>query len=684
MQARVNIAGTFVDYEEVKSLPLSFSKGTDEYLDIIGSKSVVIDNAARRLMLPASKPVLSLFDQPHQPASDTIAAQARKPITVTRMGRIMYRGFCCLRQVLWDNGQVSAVGLELYANADDFFGKLGISLRELPLPTIELYRQTALDSMFPQALGFTTAPVAYAQSQEILGDHYHGWENLRPHVYFTLVIQAIENHTGYSIKSNFFDTDYFKNYLYLFSVGEEWGANPIRADRYDAAPSLTETNASDDGVWKDLPTVSINVWEDGNYNVWFYTDETIATELRFVATDGQTLDIPVAVLSLETQFLFEWSNVSFAEGVEIKVQYATFISAAGATADVLTPIYIELEKREQVQLSKCLHDKPVVDFLRGLQHMFNLAWFPDPQNQTVTVEPRHPYTLPDGTEMQGFYFSHPQSEVQEPDDWTSLVEVSEIELEYERPFGDALTLIPREEDSEAYERAKGEAGEAYYQGAKFAFPIQDEKPEILENPFFQGAVTVRLGFHGKMILIDDELKLNEGLTEGSFKSGPKWGYYAGNFGGNYQLSWRIAYRHSTALRDRPVIYQRPFSSIDQWVTPVTNASYNDFHYGANPQQTAKGLVSMFYPQTLACLEKALVLRVQAKVDEEIFWSENFRKLKRIKIAGNASAYILLEIEKFTPLDDNLCELNLLLFRPFTEQQANKLTQSEAGVSVNVS
>lgn len=406
--------------------------------------------------------------------------------------------------------------LDLTEDQGEFWAKVrGLSLRDLDIGTTVINAANILlswennydggwDVIYcPKVYGKLSGSLSRVPFQLTEGVAFRP-DDMRPDVYFPAIVRGIAKSTGYQVQSQFFDTDIFKETVYLFRINDEdirqaeseagctWGGNGMPNQ---IVPYLEEIQLESWFVDCQTP---YGIWEEGRYVAT--TRHTFKASVKAVGENMVTIIIEKAteaapdywlavqgfnqfveentiegsaLISLERgekiRFICQTSDDTNQSGTnyyDAYIETFTFTGTpSGSTGWALG---------QTVYTQSLLHDKKVIEFIQGISHQFDLAWMVDPIGKVVYVEPRFDYVL-DGVRYPGFYRSEGATLT---GDQRSFV------ISFEDYFGASLSMGYIQEGGKLFDKRNDKDG-LPVEGIKFLYPKgSQQKTTTNLNPFF--------------------------------------------------------------------------------------------------------------------------------------------------------------------------------------------------------
>lgn len=459
--------------------------------------------------------------------------------------------------------------------------------------------------------------------------------DMYPDIYLARVVEEIERVTQVPIVSQFFETNYFKHFIYPYvgdgrviarvhgeEVTTQFTINSASYTKLTFATDFTATlsdtyvriGAGGNGTLTQNLPGSLSLFEglsdvilratiilsSGNGKIKF--SDPISGDFEEVDLDFGTNEVELRVRGV-------------GEGRQTQIDLAGNMNIATGSvfnffieADIGNPgddeIYIQNSSIFQ-------NDLKVKDFISGLTDLFNLIWFYDEKNDRLIVEPKWSGDLFNGDRVIGFYRSQTFS-----DSWENNVDCSDVSLDYKIDddldrtvtFGYAL-------DNGDVLYSRDDTFLARVEDMGFKFP---EGETDRRNEFFAGTVNRRLvspysqggAFDENFAYVPHLLTYEEGVDQEvnhSFVSRVlwyqgnrtpindtqydgaedqpliySWVYATGAVGGTHRTNAPIALCQGYIAFDNALPAIQPFT---------VNIGYDDF-------MGQPGIVSSFYEQDL--------------------------------------------------------------------------------------
>lgn len=681
-QVRLRINKELADYQEIEGLPVSFKIQTDEFSGIAAPKNSQIDNVAKRLALPSTR-------NNQRIVSPIEGGLVGASLTVN--GSLVFEGNARHVQTEYKAGSLLGYAFEMNSGAKALFESLGSrTLRGLDLGNTEYSLENIEASWAKTGANDLAvwAPVYYGETGD--ADNNFTPSLLRPHVFFKTITDVIFKDLGVSVESQFFNTDFFRRFTYLFGVGEKWSVSGNAAQQFHVSTGFSTTANSgvpafidfvneflDTGaiVNGDVATLSGGVW-DFQVLIPTVTNAIVRFEIPGFYTQV-----------LQQQQLTIIGPLAVPTGSVARISVEQIDQTQPGVVDI-GPFW-KGDRQEDpgigqdVRLSSCLHGEKIITFLESISHMFNLAWYYDPVFKKLHVDPRFDFTL-GGVNYEGFY----KRIIEGTSDWVDRLDTEQVTTQRGlRPFGDYLTLSTKAESSNWFDNAenKGSYSDIPLGGARFNFSPTGNDGSTSENPMFETLLLT--GFantstspniaHMPCVVPDTDTPST--VPDPTYESGPKYGYYAGDIDNYSPWKWNGSDRSA-----RPVIYQTPKITNSASVTVATG--YNDYLTNTGPGLTTlPGLVSIFYPKWLAIMERGLVLSAMAQLE---FFDINpsadvFRESKVVRYSSERKAFIFVKADGFQPLKGRGATVTMFEHVEPTQEDIGRLVSNTQEVNTNL-
>jgi hypothetical protein len=469
-----------VDYFETKDVPLSMRKQIDKFLERVGADGTQVDNVLKSLSLPPTKAnqafLLTLMAQ-----SSLGRGSTRVAVQVIVNGVQLFGGPGILKSAKKTSHSTPSFLVELLGDGLTLWEKIDdVSLTDLDMGAMTYAFSDILsnwDDETVQAFAAYWCPVVYGTERH---DGIFSIQDFRPSVRFAPIINAIFNGAGYTVHSEFMETQFFQRHAHTFGVGSKWRIaaedwrlayvvasfgphnaylappNPI-ANMVPLTPSQDPLGMySNNGEPPTSPGINVNpdyqnkitVPYEGYYDIKFQINTPVPTRVDFQIVRAP--DVWPTVTDVITFWVADPSPVgSPGQTLEVRQMlqagdevWMTYMQDNPAWLYQVRSVKLRISLSTKpylgadISVSSCLPDKPAKSFLRGVSDMFDLVWRVDEITKRVFFEPRFDYTLIEGgvkVTRKGFYRRNLPL-VQ------NILDVESVSVEYVTPFGKSLKL----------------------------------------------------------------------------------------------------------------------------------------------------------------------------------------------------------------------------------------------------
>jgi len=342
------------------------------------------------------------------------------------------------------------------------------------------------------------------------------------------IIDKIFDSIGYTVSSQFFDTDEFKKYIlavppqqkYPAEFGEDYlnvEANKtvsqtinttvlegITYDNQTVTPPLAPTNPFTPSAAATIAGINGNTSqyqapETGFYQVFVTIEvDNIVNSVDVnigVLTDGAgSPSTPVRIIGTLTAAdngrVFETSIIiEMAQG-DIMEFYIGVNPVAGGSIDIIGGSLRIIGEASigvgaSINFRYLLRNWAVTDFIKGLTQAFNLYWDANPLTATVTVEPKDPYLYKDRalatTSLKDGFLTGAKIDMTHKIDLRKNAKVMAVNSIPETSY-----FVWGSDSSDPTMAAKNLDEDIETYGAKYVLPPNRFEPETVENrnPFF--------------------------------------------------------------------------------------------------------------------------------------------------------------------------------------------------------
>lgn len=750
-QVELYINNQTIDYNELKSIPASLRKRTDKFLEIVGADGSEIDNVLKSLAIPGSPSnqakLQSLMNQSSLGRGDT-----RVSVKLVVNGIMLFAGPGILKKATKRSGSAPSHLVELLGDGLSLWEKLeNVTLNSLSLGFMEWTFAETLSNW--NDITFTTykawwCPVVYGN---LRGDGYFSIQEFRPSVGFYPIMQAIFNGQGYTVVSEFFETNFFRRHAHLFGVGSKWKIEqPVEDMRfkgsYDDFTTIAVAfgdsayvvpfDADDDpqSMYFDNGQPKLNPVQPGppnnfvnpDYDQWLVIPFsglwkikiTLNTQdksiLRVFASDGVVSvydkEFDIAVSEEGAPGVTVEITTELSAGDEVRIwMIGTVISGIGTISRArFVKVRCQLQDEpvlgSDINIASCLPERQVKDFIRGVSHMFCLAWQVDEITKRVFVEPRFDYTLiEDGAPVtrKGFYRrDFPMVDIG--------IDAEEVSTEYVSPFGESLILSFKEDSNDPMEKATlaelqrdADRKQAPYY-TDIPFFDRGAKRQNSPNPYFTtlyqskpSDIQLREDSFLPTVLPSSYKRGNKlpGITwtpvggsqkteePPTFESTPKCGIMFPDallFQFHYDDSDTLYYSEGARA---PWITQQKWQ--DMGGAPAQSDWDNHCAYAdllaKDTERNIRGLVSTFYPTYLACIKEGQVLSGRINIALPTIAALNYRRMCKLPFDGNESVWILLELTGYKALIADECEGKFIKYVTARKEDMDTVTYDDPDI-----
>ncbi len=504
---------------ELAGLPLVFTREIDKWGDFIGSEGTRAKPLNDTLYLPATKRNNAVLAQFVDAQANSLDAQGKLPIYVEVNGVRVFTGWAQRASAVRSAVQAKKYALRILGDSVDIMQQLeGVSLRDLELGEFVATSANILDTWSGVADTTRTTvwqPVIYGGiwvDVFLVADTFSYRLGLRPAVRIWRILQAIfEERFGYEIQSTLYETEAFRNLLYLYGVGDDWERTDdvtpytcfvgAQAQTYLASPAFVKFTREAAPFFDAQGLNAFGVFEpptSGWYRMEFSVRGNNVQTVRIIGDYTQPGSPIFTQRELATgiagetivieELLFE--PTYGLTRVRVEVESTVLPIGIDDTSTYNARLLTRFAYGSTLRIASCLHDRPVKEFLRGLQHMFGLVFAIDNLNKVVRIDPRfvnniQPSVVPRLDGVLGYY----DTQAEQPQELRADVE--EVSIENRRPFGDYLTLQYGDDSGDAalgeIERQIGDTFAAPLYGQKTFFIEAAKKGTELPNPYFTPA-----------------------------------------------------------------------------------------------------------------------------------------------------------------------------------------------------
>ena len=680
--------GEFLDYQEVEGLPISFKVKSDKFTQIGGAGGKTVDNIAKSITLPATKKNSKAFNSPHNPLKDSKCLVDDFDVLVN--GANVFSGSAVVKKGKKNSKYPENYVLELYGDGVSFWNKLdGVSMKDLKTVMgtedwtwanirsswVESYDDGRCGIWAPVLYGCPTESITIINQPDTPCTAFDS-DDFRFHVYFKCILDAIGKFCGYSFKSEFADTWLFKETVYLWGDGYNYETVGISQCLVEASGVSQLINLQ---ATVRYSTVDQDTCGELDASSGLFTaDRSNVYDFTFNGgIDGGMFGLGIANvlvngLIVETFFPIQGEyNTSFSLGltagdiVQIEIigtgELINYNFTASAENTSLTG--------STLLIGSTFHDKPVKEWLKGIAHMFNLAFHVDNTCKQICMEPRFDYKLKREYESEYVHYKGFYNSLHLIDQKPQRLPINIESLSFDRsnPYGNGLKLgYQKDEDdpiASRYYNDNDQETPVYGTLTKFKEVLSDCAENL--NPYFCDLFQYNPNLPIATTLpavLPSDWEYGTPLPEGedrTYESCPKTGLV---YRDNAVIIINETGQSETVTV--PWISQQATSFVPngQALEKCISLSYSDTIaewplFGTDQRVT--GLTGTFFYQWLAIMRNYYVLKASFALSACDVGQENFRRLKQFPVCGNQTYWILMCINGFRPTRPCPTELELI-------------------------
>jgi len=588
--------------------------------------------------------------------------------------------------------KASGYDVDLYGtNADWFFLLKDTLLRDLTY-TDKIYNSAAVitgwvaDYDLGDESGFTLVKwKEWATAGQVDIDEF------TPYLFIRSILDKAFDSIGYTILSDFFDTDNFKKLILLAPLPDLYPAE-FSADYLNVSLAQPAANISSIGVFYLFPLQPVvpNISNPYNAGTGFYTApfsgyyevELTANVVSTIGTwgfdafvsinstlvpiiGGEQIDFPGVSSGNATSSTR--SNVFFLNAGDT-LSFLHIISASdpSTTFEFTMNIVGEAETAfgSLIAFRYLLQDWKVSDFIKGLQQMFNLRFEADVERQTIRIEPADNYlmrTRPTPEQVYTGFYTDNQT------DLTQNLDLSVEGKQYSENNQPQATILQYITEGETDEFVDENNVLGFF-AAQYTLPANkyNTKVETKENPFFAKTIsTIDNELRDPTSLVEVQLPLiypqnyilDPTATEANYQVQPRILYSPGVRGSNGYVN----YSFLGAPYPYPFAFMTNYNSPRDWSISFANETVQG--------QQVTGLLDAFYLQDFARK------RIAKRLEIAYFW-DSLQMLAlsfRNKIVLDNVEYILQKIDGYKPLEDSSTRTVLIKDQSPEQEDADAIT-----------
>lgn len=524
--------------------------------------------------------------------------------------------------------------------------------------------------------------------------------DLRPGVFIKSIIDKAFASIGYSVLSNFFDTFQFGETFRLFTgTGFKHPQSVLDANKFKATKTSDQVvnfgakafdtdlaglinpiqfETSTNSIF-DIATETFTVGEFGSYNFEVSLDIKTKTtvpdtqffqvrkngfiieETQIFFINGTSTTTPgfpsVSDLIVKTgnfdlitgdlitfSYRFEYGSITINSiaDVEITMRIGTFIE------NLMSPQFIE---GITVTLADQLPDTPIIKYIEGITHAFNLVWKTDVASRNVTVEPFDNWDDINDVPQTGFY-----KDITNANNFTSdLDKGKRYGVEFLSEYKRELRYQYKDDDKDVFLSKINEAQEESFGSYKHTFSDRFQQGEQFSiNPTFAFTYYIKDSSVSANILNSESPLLSRLWGEQKVNGVPP----------TYDTDFeeRIVYRNYATQGNAQVKWEGNF------ITQIpTGLSYGDRATDLDLKYNGTlGLVAIHYASQLSVIEKGiLVIAFFNLIESKILALENGDLIREplyisdpVELKGY---YLINEIADVTPQNPTTYRFELIKF-----------------------
>jgi len=734
-QIIIKLNGSDVDFDEISSFPLSITKKTDNFQQVVGGAGDEVSNVFNRLVLPLTNRNINAILDGNIITTISDALYSQFTIIVVVKGSIAFSGTGVLTSVNRTNlggqavFQVTGGGTTVWEQLE------GVGLREIDMGSTEYTSENVANSNFqlPTTNPVIYAPVIYGITQgnddplpPNVGNMFTTFD-FRPAVYdYTIFKSIFEDFLGYQIESNFIDSVYFSKWVYMFGVGEDWlpyadlELNKLHAERQvlqQIAPSgstffpvrlTTEINDPSD-IYSQL-TFEATIPETGVWSLEAFIEvindnRTILNVIDPVSPSPDAYgNFGNAFLPLDMIGYYFSGNVTLRQGAII--QFLVRPSSTAVTADIsFASLKLELSSdiipESVVSVSSCLHDADVKSYLRGVFHRHNLVAFVNNVTKRAYIEPRFDWFSYDGAgnlvRNEGWY-KNPS----EANPILKQIDSSNVEIIYFDDFGEYIRMGYQQgsDPLDTFYSLSHNIVSINFYSTKIPLNNKGKSGTNQYNPYFH---LMYLGYSNTIasrgnalpmilpegtniagdVLDEKGLEVIGALPDPDYKSQPKCGYIQRNatfvvhedsIGQPYERAdHALIIQANTIERNPSFLITDKNSGGYSKTTRYLRVTEERNGEVSSPPDVSFGLVDCFYRTWLSIIKNGRKINVFENLLSNKVASENFRNLAVLRVGGKETLAVLNEIKDFKPL---LAELTQSAYYQYIKEEQDFLDSFE--------
>lgn len=312
----------------------------------------------------------------------------------------------------------------------------------------------------------------------------------------------------------------------------------------------------------------------------------------------------------------------------------------------------------------------LLDFTKGIAHLFNAKFITDYTTKTVWMFPPYPRKIWDDEDVEGFFKINDDyinlTTYQDMD--SEVIQIDDIDREryilykFKGSGDDAIKKLnlPKENPYLSYKVDLGKN-------------LKNEKTQTEENPFFEATYNdyytdPDTGALINMPFMLDNSANDKGQYELSYDIAPRILYWMGNVHQVGTASGGLTYKEfimfGTKVNEIPMAFQWTDEYIGDFgnhYQPEINVGYGEHTNKKRPNYTNKNLFKFFYADWLREFLNALSSSVLVNLSQALFLKLSFRNVIKLNILGRETFGVLNEITDFQTCNTTTTPLNFIPF-----------------------
>lgn len=651
-----------------------------------------------------------------------------KPFRIVAFGDEVFSGKAIPKGARKKNGRVSSFKINAFGgNSDWIIGLNDTTLYDL-LQHIQMdfTKQNIVNTWTfdgrDENLPFVFAPVKYAAPLDFESgdDRNYSMENMKPSISpYWLIYWAFKT-AGYTIKSEFFDTDYFRRLVMPWT----WGAFlTSEGTKYDIhrveARSETTYRIQDDHneevnlyVTRELADNNSTVPQgDYTYNSprmrWTYnTPHFGALRARFgvdisydtkVDMDGyfhihlnwyhngnhvkqvliSNCQAPLFGAKTDSDMKYEYMDFLVQEGDTVECSIHVNSNKKSHTTVCRSNISIDSFKSEYFKIPEGgtvyfdiylgLQKYKFLDFFKGVIDAFNLSLATDPSRREVLIEPTHPYSLGINLgQSSGGYFNGKTL------NWTHREDLSkESDVTLFADTSREYLFKFKKDDADGALKIVQDRHKIVLGSSKYVFAERFKDKTEFENRFFSPTMHYFVndfrgitGIAPQMVCLVPENISNTSAGEAQNTFEPKLCYYKGRVSGVGGWQLKDQQGATTVYQDFPFMFAVNYQKGGEHDPCL---SYSDERIGDSENSPiAAGLMKRFFLQRLAIMNNGNWNESHFMLDNKEI--TNWYHREHITLDG--IRWEIINIKAYNPLSEGSTGVTLRQWFPVSQRDIN--------------